>query len=256
MRLKNTERLERYWHEAVLTLPQTKNVKGAVISCYPAIPMPQCNSAADIKVKEDEAEELLNIVTKHFQIAGSSVVRFRITPLTRPRTFASLLENHGFEKEGEESIMVFKEGLLDEKLNGQVEVRKIPESEVDVGNRIMLEVFEFPIELRRKFEEFMLNWMQKGGKFFVGYVDGKPVGTSFLFSLMKIGGIFSVGMLTEYRKRGIGTILTVHAVLESIKEGNSLHTLQTAKGGNAEKLYKKIGFEIDHTVSWYVKKLR
>jgi len=230
-------------------------VKGAIISCYPAIPMPQCNSAADINVKEDEAEDLLNRVTKHFQTAGSSIVRFRITPLTRPRTFASLLESHGFGKEGEESIMVFKEGGLKEKLNREVEVRKIPESEVDVGNRIMLEVFEFPKVLKEELAKFLLSWMKKKGKFFVGYVDGKPVGTSFLFSLMKIGGIFSVGTLSEYRKRGIGTTLTVHATLESIKEGNDLHTLQTAKGGDAEKLYKKIGFEVDHTVSWYVKKL-
>ena len=230
-------------------------MKGAIISCYPAIPMPQCNSAADINVKEDEAEDLLNRVTKHFQTAGSSIVRFRITPLTRPRTFASLLESHGFGKEGEESIMVFKEGGLKEKLNREVEVRKIPESEVDVGNRIMLEVFEFPKVLKEELAKFLLSWMKKKGKFFVGYVDGKPVGTSFLFSLMKIGGIFSVGTLSEYRKRGIGTTLTVHATLESIKEGNDLHTLQTAKGGDAEKLYKKIGFEVDHTVSWYVKKL-
>ena len=253
--MKNTERLEHYWHKVVLTLPEARNVKGAVISCYPAIPMPQCNSAADINVKEDEAEDLLNRVTKHFQTAGSSIVRFRITPLTRPRTFASLLESHGFEKEGEESIMVFKEGGLKEKLNREVEVRKIPESEVDVGNRIMLEVFEFPKVLEEEFAKLLLSWMKKKGKFFVGYVDGKPVGTSFLFSLMKIGGIFSVGTLSEYRKRGIGTTLTVHAALESIKEGNDLHTLQTAKGGDAEKLYKKIGFEVDHTVSWYVKKL-
>jgi hypothetical protein len=41
--------------------------------------------------------------------------------------------------------------------------------------------------------------------------------------------------------------------MESIKEGNDLHTLQTAKGGNAERLYKKVGFEVDHIVSWYVK---
>jgi len=89
----------------------------------------------------------------------------------------------------------------------------------------------------------------------LGYVDGKPVGTSFLYSLIKAGGIFTVGTLKEYRKKGVGTTLTVHALMESIKEGNDLHTLQTAKGGNAERLYKKVGFEVDHNALWYVKKL-
>lgn len=126
------ERLEQYWHKVLLAFPQTRDVKGGVISCYPALPMPQCNSAADINVKEDEAEDLLNRVTRHFQSSGSTVVRFRITPLTRPRTFGSFLENHGFEKEGEESIMVFTGGQLKEKLSDEVEVREISESEVDI----------------------------------------------------------------------------------------------------------------------------
>jgi GNAT superfamily N-acetyltransferase len=251
--LEDIERLEQCWHRALLTFPQAKDVKGAVISCYPALPMPQCNSAADINVNEDEAEDLLNRVTKHFESLGSSLVRFRITPLTRPRRFGLFLQSHGFEKKGEESIMVFKGGRLEEKLNHEVEVREISESEVDVGNRLVLKVFEFPIEWKKEFNKLTLDWMQKGGRLFVGYVDGKPVGTSFLFSLTKTGGIFTVGTLKEYRKRGIGTTLTVHALMESIKEGNDLHTLQTAKGGNAERLYKKVGFEVDHIVSWYVK---
>ena len=151
--------------------------------------------------------------------------------------------------------MVFKGGQLEEQLNHEVEVREISESEVDIGSKLALTVFEFPVEWKKEFDKLTLDWMQKGGRFFVGYVDGKPVGTSFLYSLMKIGGIFTVGTLEGYRKRGIGTSLTVHALMEGIKEGNGLHTLQTAKGGNAERLYQKVGFEVDHVVSWYVKKL-
>ena len=101
--------------------------------------------------------------------------------------------------------MVFKGEQLKQKLNHEVEVREIAESEVDVGNRIMLEVFEFPTELGKEFRKLVVNWMQKGGRYFVGYVDGKPVGTSFLLSLLKTGGIFSVGTLMKYRRMGIGT---------------------------------------------------
>jgi len=53
---------------------------------------------------------------------------------------------------------------------------------------------------------------------------------------MKTGGIFIVGTLKEYRRRGVGTTLTVHVVMDSIKQGNNLHTLQAEKGGNAERL--------------------
>jgi GNAT superfamily N-acetyltransferase len=253
--LRDIERLEKYWHRLTLTLPKTKDVGGAVIACYPELPLPPCNHAADINVNEDEVVNLLNTVIKHFRSRGSGFVRFRITPLTRPRTFSSFLESHGFDKEAEDSIMVFKGKGLENKLSPGVEVREISESEVDIGSRLDFTIFEFPIEWKKDFDRVILSWMWKGGKFYAAYVDGKPVGTSFLFSLMKTGGIFNVGTLKESRKRGIGTALTVHAINESIKEGNDLHTLQTKKGGNAERLYKEIGFVTDHTVSWFAKKL-
>ncbi len=151
--------------------------------------------------------------------------------------------------------MVFKGGKLEEKLSNEVEVREISESKVDVASRVTLEAFQFPTEWKSEFDNFMLGFMQKGGRYFVGYIDGKPVGTSLLFSLIKTGAIFTVGTLKEYRKRGVATTLTAHAVMESIKQRNDLHTLQAVKEGNAEKLYKEVGFEVDHTVSWYVKKL-
>jgi ribosomal protein S18 acetylase RimI-like enzyme len=253
--MRDIERLEQYWHRFALTIPKTREVRGAVIACYPELSMPPFNHAADINVNEDEAENLLNIVVKHFRSRGSAFVRFRITPLTRPGTFSSFLEDHGFEKEAEDSIMVFKGRRLEDKLSTGVDIREISESEADVGNRLDFTIFGFPIDWKKEWAKVIPNWMQKGGKFYVAYFDGKPVGTSFLFSLMKTGGIFNVGTLKEYRKRGIGTALTVHAIMESSKEGNDLHTLQTAKGGNAERLYEKIGFVTDHTVSWFVKKL-
>lgn len=151
--------------------------------------------------------------------------------------------------------MVFKGGELKEKLSREVEVREMSASEMDIFSRLAFTVFEFPARCQGDWCKFNLDWKQRGGRYFVGYIDGKPVGTSALFSLMKTGGIFTVGTLREYRRRGVGTTLTVRALIESIEEGNDLHTLQTARGGNAEGLYREIGFVTDHTISWYVKKL-
>jgi GNAT superfamily N-acetyltransferase len=239
----------------ILTLPESKNLKGAVIACNPDIPIPPCNHTADIKADENEAENLLNRVVEYFQKRNSSYARFRITPLTRPKTFARLLEANGFEKEAEDSVMVFKGKIAKNKSNREIKVKKMAQSKIDVADSIVFKVFEFSDEWKDKWHPLMVDWMQKGGECYVGYVEGKPAGTSLLFSLMKTGGIFNVGTLKEYRRRGIATTLTLHAVRKSIEKGNDLHTLQTAKGGAAEQLYKKIGFVTDHTASWYVKKL-
>lgn len=254
-KLRDIERLEQFWQNLVLTFPEAKDVNGTVVACYPELPMPPCNHAANINVNEDEVENLLNRVAEYFQSRGSASVRFRITPLTRPRTFSSFLEDHGFEKEAEDSVMVFKGERLEDKLNLEVKVKEISESKLDVHNKFLFTIFEMPIEWKNGLDRFIPDWLRKGGKCYLAYVEGKPVGTCALFSLIRTGGIFSVGTLKEYRNRGIGTTLAVHAVLDSISEGNDLHTLQTAKCGNAERLYREIGFVTDHTISWFVKKL-
>ena len=134
-------------------------------------------------------------------------------------------------------------------------LKEVSESETDIYNKLMLSIFEMPIEWKRGVDRLIIEAMRKGAKCYLGYVEGKPVGISGLFSFVKTGGIFNVGTLVEYRRRGIGTTLTLRAVWDSTKEGNTLHMLHTGKGGDAERLYRKIGFEIDHTIAWFVKKL-
>ena len=121
------------------------------------------------------------------------------------------------------------------------------DAEVQVFNKLTLAIFEMPPEWEAGFGEFNRESIQKGWRFYLGYVGGKPVGTCALFSSGKVGGIFNVGTLPSYRKQGIGTALTLHALRDSRDEGNEVHTLQAEHGGNAEHLYKKNGFTIDHT---------
>jgi GNAT superfamily N-acetyltransferase len=241
----------------VLAFPWGTEVNGAVVSCYPEVPISQFNHAADIDVREDEAEDLLEVVTRHFVLRGSPDIRFRTTALTRPHSFSTFLRNHGFAHslEDEESAMVFKGKDLEDKLNPEVKVKEISESEVDVYSKLILTIFEMLFEWKKGVDTFILEIMRKGAKCYVAYVGNKPVGTSGLLSYMKTGGVFNVGTLKTYRRRGIGTTLTAHAVMDSIKEGNTLHILYTEKEGNPERLYNKMGFKTDHTVVWFVKHL-
>lgn len=255
--MRSVERFERFWHDMVLTFPWGTEVNGAVVSCYPELPIPQFNHAADIDVGEDEAEDLLEVVTRYFVSKESFDVRFRITALTRPLSFSEFLRSHGFarSREDDESAMVFEGKNVEDKLNPRVKVKEISESEVDVYSKLILTIFEMPLEWKKGVETFNLEMMRKGAKCYLAYVGKKPVGTSGLLSCMKTGGIFNVGTLKTYRRQGIGTTLTAHAVMDSIKEGNTLHILYTEKQGTPELLYRKIGFRTDHTVAWFVKHL-
>jgi len=239
----------------LLTFPWTTDLNSAVLIYYPEVPFFVLNHAADINVNEDEAENLLNRVTEYFLSRGFPFVCFRVSPLTRPKSFTFLLESHGFERKAEHSIMVFKGEGLENKLNPEVKMKEISENEIDLYSKILIATFEMPVEWKKGWDKFTLEFMRKGAKCYLAYMDGRPVGTSAMFSLKKTGGIFNVGTLKEHRRRGIGTTLTVRALIDSIKKGDNLHTLQTVKGGDAERLYKKIGFEIDHMISWFIKKI-
>ena len=218
-----------------------------------------------VDVDEDEAEDLLNRVTEYFQSKSLQRVLFLTSPLTRPKSFTSLLEDHGFQRWGEESVMVFKGEHLEDKLNPEINVEEISETEVDTYANVTFAVeesieeltMESPVEWKERMRMLDLECLRRGWKLYLAYVEGKPVGVCSLVSLVKIGHIHWVATLKEYRRRGIGTTLLVHSILDSIHEGNNLHTLSVGKeNANAVRLYRKIGFVADYTIPWYTKELQ
>jgi GNAT superfamily N-acetyltransferase len=218
------------------------------------MPIPPFNHVMGVDLNEDEAEDFLKTVIKHFSSKKLPFVCFRVSPLTRPTSFISLLELHGFQRSSEQSIMVFKGKPPEDKLNPDVEIKEIPENELGTFSSLVSTIFEDPTEWKKANHKVLLELMRKGARYYLAYAGGKPIGTATLISLAKTGGIFAVGTLKEYRKRGIGTTLTIKALLDSVDAGNNLHALAAEKGGDAERLYQRIGFETDHTVAFFIKK--
>ena len=252
--MENVDRLEQFWHDFVRIFPETVELEGAIVAHWLQIPVIVFNHVTNVDVTEDKAEVFVKTITSHFISKGLPFACFRVSPLTPP-SFISLLERCGFEKELEQSIMVFEGKTSENRLNPDVIVNEIREDGIDLFDRLMVKGFEMPAEWKEVFDRFVVDWMRKGARNYLAYADGQPVGTISLFSKNKTGCILNVSTLREYRRRGIGTELTRHVVSDSFKEGNDLHTLQTDKGGQAERLYQKLGFKVDHTVSFFVKKL-
>lgn len=232
--------------------PWGEDIGGAVIMFCPEMPVYLFNNASNVNVNEDEAENLVNRVTNYFSSRKFPFACFRISPLTHPDSFTHILEQHGFERnlEYDQSVMVFQEKSLVDRLNPTVYIKEISEDRIDIFSRLVVTIFEMPNEWKKVLSRFIVELMRKEGKNYLAYIKGEPVGTATLFSLLETGGIFNVGTLKELRERGVGSSIIAHAILDSIDEGNSLHTLQAEKGGYAERFYQDIGFEIDHTISY------
>ncbi len=75
----------------------------------------------------------------------------------------------------------------------------------------MFSIFEMPNELKDGFNRLILQSIRKGLNCYIGSIDDEPVGICGLFSSVKVGEIYAVGTLKDYRGGGIGT--TVHCKL-------------------------------------------
>jgi|SRR5579864_579873 len=77
-------------------------------------------------------------------------------------------------------------------------------------------------------------------KLFVGYLDGEPVGISELFIGGGVGGLYSVATRREFRRRGIGSVLTWAAADAARLEKIPTLVLQSSDDGKG--VYARLGF--------------
>lgn len=250
-----TARLERSWRKLLVEnmLSEGTEMEGCVLAFYPGVSVTGFNHAADINVDQARAEELLGEVTNFFSSRNFPYTCFRLTLLTRPRSFATLLEDRGFEAQLEMSAMVYRRKQISLDQDPALTVNEVAERDLEPFVELLFAIFDMPVEWKAGFGRLFLSRIRKGGRLFLACIGRNPVGISGLLSAMNAGLIYGVGTLKEYRGKGVGTALTMHAVGESVKEGNNLHSLQAELGGYAEKFYGRLGFEADHTISYLVR---
>jgi predicted acetyltransferase len=74
----------------------------------------------------------------------------------------------------------------------------------------------------------------------VGYLDDVPVAASELTVGGGVVGLYTVCTLAAYRRRGFGTVLTLHPLLEARAQGHNTAILQASTEG--EPVYTRLGF--------------
>lgn len=77
---------------------------------------------------------------------------------------------------------------------------------------------------------------------YICYYKNEPIGSYELLFKDGICKIEDFGVLKEYRRRGIGTYILKNILRENHKNGVNTNYLIAEKDGEAEKLYKRLGF--------------
>jgi Acetyltransferase (GNAT) family len=83
---------------------------------------------------------------------------------------------------------------------------------------------------------------------YLGYFEERPVATSIRLSAHGVAGIYFVGTLPEFRRRGFGEAMTWRAVIDGKKEGCIHCCLQASQLGRP--IYERMGFRrvIDYEI--------
>lgn len=85
---------------------------------------------------------------------------------------------------------------------------------------------------------------------YVGFLDGHPAGVVTAFQDGETIGIYNVATSEEYRRRGIGSALTAHAIREGQTAGSKQAVLQSSEMGVS--VYRALGFSEEVTIDFYI----
>jgi len=76
---------------------------------------------------------------------------------------------------------------------------------------------------------------------YLAMLNGKPVGTSQLFTSGGVAGVYNVSSIPEARGQGIGSAITLAPLFEARERGYHVGVLQASSMGY--NVYRKLGFD-------------
>lgn len=85
---------------------------------------------------------------------------------------------------------------------------------------------------------------------YVGFLDGRPAGVVTAFQDGETLGIYNVATPEAFRRRGIGSALTAHAVREGQAAGSKQAVLQSS--GMGVSVYRALGFREEVIIDFYL----
>jgi ribosomal protein S18 acetylase RimI-like enzyme len=146
-----------------------------------------------------------------------------------------------------------------------VTIRKARDEELETIKRLSvkqttLELDEYERQERKLTEEddykrLEVFFKKEGNEFYVAESEGKMAGYVWFgvserpFSGLKVGWIYDIEVLPEFRGKGIGEALMKHAMRISKERGYAqMGLMVNEKNKVAWSLYEKLGFETEYRV--------
>ena len=231
-------------------LAQTPPMDGAALLVNPNVPALLINRAMSLRLSDDSLARDLDRMEEPFlsrRIPPSAY----LTPASRPPGLRRALLARGYRSEYRQTVMAHDLDLGSEGPGGGAPVPAGLTVALTTGPaayqawcQTFLGGFEVARDMHGVMYEMNLRSLrQPGVTGLLGLLNGRPVATTCLYVAGDTAGLYAVSTLPRARRKGVAGALVRQALAMAKAQGATLAILQTATGGDPERLYRSLGFK-------------
>lgn len=218
---------------------------------------PYWNYATQIMVPRNRITGFLEDVEGYYKQRSRSPSCY-VTPWTRPKNLGLLLGSR-YRLAYKEAWMFYDREEQKIPLPPNVAVEEIGSLEefhvfLDVFDRSYDEASPYGKLEPGYVRSLRESWGKKKARYFLALYDDHPAGVGTLHCDGRFAELNGLGVLPEYRGKGIGAVLSNVRVVEAKRLGAETSFLQTEAGSALEPWHKKRGFRTRFVAFGYVKK--
>jgi ribosomal protein S18 acetylase RimI-like enzyme len=167
-------------------------------------------------------------------------------PQTEPADLVERLLSRGFDGNlvGDPGMAADLHALIEDSRppDGFTIVPAITQEALIDWRDVFTAAFEMPTAGGQAWVEATLQAGRENApwQLYVGYLKSKPVATSMLFNGAGVVGVYSIGVLPEARRQGLGAAITLQPLLEARRRGYHYAVLFSSR--TAYSVYQRLGF--------------
>lgn len=235
--------------------PRAEVYTGADLSwCVTDVPFPSCNAVFRARLRPEDVDNTIETLIARGQ-ARSVPLQWWTTQDTQPADLGERLVAHGFKHQGDGAGMAIDLLDMNEKISlpSTFTIKKVQDA---ATLKIWCHITSVGFGIPAHAEPALLDWftgfikLKLPIRFFLGWLEGKPVATSMYLLAEGVAGLYFVAVLPEARRRGIGFAITLKPLQEARETGYRVGILQASKMG--EPVYRRMGFKKYSEIGSYI----
>jgi ribosomal protein S18 acetylase RimI-like enzyme len=212
------------------------------------------NTVLRCRIPDDRVDRVIDETNEYFYAKGV-VPYWRLCPGDLPDDLEVRLANKGFALEAEEPAMAVDLMQLDQPM-------KTPEGLMiehvsDAATMKEKHIWITQLGMGKSLGSLLMEMYSAYGfdpasdwQHYIGFLDGKPVSCASVFYAAGVAGIYAVITLPEAQRQGIGSTMTLKALLEARDRGYRVALLQSSEMGY--NVYRRLGFKTCFKIKTYV----